>query len=63
MSVVVLENTSVGDAGLEHLRETASLRTLLVRRTKVTETGVKKLAALPLCRIEWEGGVTGPKKP
>lgn len=57
-------NVQVTDAGLEHLREMSSLRTLDLRGTKVTETGVKQLAAaLPLCKIEWVGPTIEPRDP
>jgi hypothetical protein len=60
--MVVLENTKVTDAGLEHLKEMASLRHLSVKGAKVTEAGAKKLAAaLPLCRIDWDGGTIESK--
>ena len=41
-----------------------TLRWVVVKQTKVTAEGVKKLhAALPLCKIEWDGGVIEPKSP
>jgi len=40
-----------------------TLRRLNISGTKVTEAGVKKLAAkLPLCKIEWDGGVIESKE-
>ncbi len=55
-------NAQITDAGLEHLREMSGLRTLELIRTKVTEAGVKRLAAaLPLCKIEWDGPTIEPR--
>ncbi|MBA4192004.1 MAG: hypothetical protein C0467_28835 [Planctomycetaceae bacterium] len=57
-----LHDTGVSDVGLEHLAGLTSLRTARLKKTKVTEAGVKKLAAaLPGCKIEWDGGVIEPK--
>ena len=57
-----LSNTQVTDGGLEQLANSPNLTHLHVRQTKVTEGGVKKLsAALPGCKIEWDGGVIEPK--
>src|SRR5262249_36518955 len=58
--------SDVSGPGLEALRGMSTLQRLQVTTTtkKVTEAGVKKLAAaLPKCRIEWDGGVIEPKKP
>jgi hypothetical protein len=34
-----------------------------VPKTRVTEAGVRKLAAaLPACKIEWNGGTVEPKE-
>jgi Domain of Unknown Function (DUF1080) len=56
-----LSDTEVTDAGLERLAGFRKLASLSVKNTKVTETGVKKLAAaLPRCKIEWDGGVIEP---
>ena len=58
-----LEKTKVSDAGLELLSAFAKLGSLNVTATKVTEAGVKKLAAaLPNCKIEWEGSVLEPTR-
>ena len=58
-----LSGTLVTDAGLAHLRELKGLTSLDVRKTKVTAKGVADLAAaLPSCRIEYDGGVIEPKK-
>lgn len=58
-----LDRTDVSDAGLEHLKGLMSLEFLVLSKTKVTEAGVKKLAAaLPACKIDWDGGVIEPKK-
>ncbi len=52
----------VSDAGLKHLEVLTKLTELNVSHTKVTSEGVKKLAAaLPKCKIEWDGGVIEPK--
>jgi hypothetical protein len=52
----------VTDAGLEQLAGFRKLASLFVKKTNVTKAGVKKLAAaLPRCKIEWDGGVIGPK--
>jgi len=60
-----LENTAVTDVGLLKLIAMPGFRgltTLDVRGTKVTEVGVRKLAAaLPQCKIEWDGGLIEPK--
>jgi Leucine-rich repeat (LRR) protein len=57
-----LSNTSVSDEGLPLLQQLSGLRTVYLSETKVTEAGVKKFAAaLPKCRIEWDGGVIGPE--
>ena len=56
-----LNETQVSDAGLEQLAHYPALGRLFVQKTKVTEAGVKKLsAALPLCKIDWDGGVIEP---
>jgi serine/threonine protein kinase/Leucine-rich repeat (LRR) protein len=58
-----LYNTRISDAGLEHLVLLTKLTWLDLRQSKsVTAEGVQKLAtALPKCKIEWDGGVVGPK--
>ena len=57
---LMIQNTLIDDEGLKHLAA-SKLISLNVRGTKVTETGVKQLAAaLPQCRIEWDGGVIEP---
>jgi hypothetical protein len=56
-----LDNTEVTDAGLERLAGFRELVSVFVKNTNVTEAGVKKLAAaLPRCKIEWDGGVIAP---
>ena len=53
-----LTNTAVSDAGIKSLSGLTNLNTLDLHKTRVTEAGVKNLsAALPKCRIEWDGGV------
>jgi hypothetical protein len=45
--------TTVNDAGLEHLKGLTNLRTLNLTETKVTDHGVNKLRqALPKCDIQ-----------
>ena len=45
------------------MQEMPHLQFVGLTRTKVTADGVKKLAAaLPGCKIEWDGGTIGPKK-
>ena len=62
LSFLVLASTQVSDAGLAALAGCPKLVSLNVTNTKVTEAGVKKLsAALPGCKIEWDGGVIEPK--
>src|SRR5262249_4644378 len=46
---------------LEYLRGMSTLQHLDLTKTKVTAEGVKKLsAALPRCKILYDGGVIGP---
>ena len=48
--------SNVTDAGLASLEKTKTLMELKIARTKVTAAGVAKLqAALPKCKIEWDG--------
>jgi serine/threonine protein kinase len=62
LDLLDLQETAITDQGLTHLAAIPTLRTLYLKKAKVTETGVKKLAgALPQCRIEWDGGVIEPK--
>jgi hypothetical protein len=59
-----LSRTKVTDAGLPRLAGLTALRDLRLLETKVTADGVNKLAAaLPGCKIEWDGGVVGPTDP
>ncbi len=63
LEILHAELTSVGDTGLSHLHTMSKLNEVLLRSTKVTQAGVDKLkAALPGCRIEWDGGVIEPTK-
>jgi len=56
-----LRNTQVSDAGLELLAGWTNLESADLATPKVTEAGVKKLAAaLPRCKIEWGGGTIEP---
>jgi eukaryotic-like serine/threonine-protein kinase len=53
---LTLINTQIGDSGLEPLKSLTSLATLNLRRTKVTASGIAGLqAALPQCKLEWDG--------
>lgn len=53
--------TAVTDAGLPHLKPMQNMTLLKLQGTGVTEEGVRQLAAaLPKCRIEWNGGVIEP---
>ncbi len=57
-----LSHARVSDAGLQRLADFPKLVDLRITKTKVTEAGVKKLAAaLPKCKIEWDGGVIESK--
>lgn len=59
---ILLEDTKIGDKGLESLAALLAAKSIGLKKTDVTEAGVKKLAAaLPACRIEWNGGVIEPK--
>jgi serine/threonine protein kinase/uncharacterized membrane protein len=59
-----LSRSQVSDAGLASVAACPELAIVDVKKTKVTEAGVKKLAAaLPMCKIEWDGGVIEPKTP
>ncbi len=49
---LILDNTPVTDAGLEHLTKLSKLDTLFLRNTKVTAEGVKRLGrAMPRCKV------------
>jgi hypothetical protein len=52
----------VNDDAVEHLAAMHGLRSLTLKATKVTKAGVEKLtAALPRCRIFWDGGTIEPR--
>ena len=56
-----LAGSGLSDPGIAHLAGLTNLEVLDLRRTKATEPGIKKLsAALPGCKIEWDGGVIEP---
>lgn len=62
LDTLLLEGTAVTDAGLELVAEYQKLTTVNVKKSKITEAGVKKLsAALPKCTVEWDGGVIEPR--
>ena len=55
------DNTAIGDKSIDVLRRFTELAQLEIKRTKLTEPGVKKLAAaLPGCKIMGDGGTFGP---
>lgn len=59
---LILSTTHVTDKGLIHLTGLTELRWLSLKRTMVTKEGVEKLAAaLPRCRIEWNGPTIEPR--
>lgn len=61
--VLDLSGTQISDEGLKHLQECGVLSILTLRGTNVTQVGLNKLRELlPLCKIEWAGGVIEPKK-
>jgi formylglycine-generating enzyme required for sulfatase activity len=56
------DNKGIKDPGLEHLTQMKQVRMIRLQGTTVTAAGVKKLAAaLPHCKIEWDGGVIEPR--
>ncbi len=51
----------IDDSCVESIAAIKTLNHLTLKECKVTPEGVKRLAAaLPLCRIEWDGGVIEP---
>jgi serine/threonine protein kinase/Leucine-rich repeat (LRR) protein len=57
-----LKDTKVSDAGLENLKGLAALKEIDLTGSTVTAAGVKKLAAaLPKCKITWDGDTIEPK--
>ena len=53
LNTLELDGTKVTDAGLEHLTNMNRLEWLILKRTRVTDEGVKKLQqALPKCQID-----------
>ncbi|HEV3436751.1 MAG TPA: sigma-70 family RNA polymerase sigma factor, partial [Gemmata sp.] len=58
-----LEATEIGDRSLPQIKGYSALRYLVVRKTKFTAGDVSELAiALPLCKIEHDGGVIEPTR-
>jgi serine/threonine protein kinase/Leucine-rich repeat (LRR) protein len=56
-----LSMTQVTDRGIARFKECKSLKSLNLRGTKITAAGIDDLkAALPACRIEWDGGTIEP---
>jgi hypothetical protein len=63
LTTLYLNYTKVTDAGLAHLTGFTGLTFLDVRKTGVTAKGLAAFhAALPRCRIEYDGGVMEAKK-
>jgi hypothetical protein len=57
-SLVLYGTKGVTDADMDALADMTTLTDLNVEKTQVTEAGVRKLAAaLPGCKILWDGGV------
>jgi serine/threonine protein kinase len=57
-----LSLTGITDAGLKKLEGLAGLQFIQVYQTKVSAAGVNEFAAaLPGCKIRWDGGVIEPK--
>ncbi|MGI8981108.1 MAG: protein kinase domain-containing protein [Pirellulaceae bacterium] len=53
---LAVHGTSVTDAGIKELEKLQDLESLNLLNTKVSEAGIKSLqAALPKCKIEWDG--------
>src|SRR5262249_15192927 len=64
LQVLLVDRTAVGDAGLKHLGRLTELRALSLKGTRVTAAGVAaRAAALPRCKVEWDGGTVGPMDP
>jgi hypothetical protein len=64
MTTVWLDSTEVRDAGLRNLAAMTKLEVLYMngKMPNVTNAGIEELKkALPGCRIERDGGATGPK--
>lgn len=58
---LALHGTRVTDVGAAQLARFSELQFVNLNQTAVTEEGVKRLAAaLPRCRIEWNGGLIEP---
>jgi formylglycine-generating enzyme required for sulfatase activity len=64
LTIVVLNETKVSDTGLAYLKNSKKLTKLFLQKTKVTAAGIDELKkALPLCKIEWDSGVSKPLPP
>ena len=62
--VLHLNGTGITDVGLQHLRGLDRLAELQLYKTSATGVGVKSLAAaLPACKILWDGDGREPKEP
>jgi serine/threonine protein kinase len=64
-SLMLSGNKRMTDAGLQSLEKLNSLVDLQIQNNpQLTEPAIKKLAAaLPNCKITWDGGVINPKSP
>ncbi len=59
-----LSATQVTDDSLQALESCRTLRELTLTDTSVSKAGVQKLAAaLPMCKITWNGGTINPQLP
>lgn len=60
---LILYGTGLTDAGLAAFQRCKELTVLKVQKTKVTAKGVAEFhAAVPGCRIEYDGGTVEPKR-
>ena len=59
-----MDETVLADPSVDALGTLYRLKFVSLKSTKLTEAGIKKLAAvLPFCTIEWNGGIVAPKTP
>ncbi len=62
LSVLEVEGGPFGDGGVDALAKTSGPKRLVLKGTKVTADGVKRLrAAWPKCKVEWDGDAAAPK--
>ncbi|MCE9567745.1 MAG: protein kinase [Planctomycetes bacterium] len=58
---LALHHTLVSDAAVPILKQFPDLKQLSLLKSKTTAEGIEQLKkALPLCRIEWDGGIIEP---